>query len=141
MNYVVDASVALKWVLPEAESDKARRLREDFRNRVHHLLAPDFFPLEIAHALTRAERKKIIPIGYAKGFLADIMQSVPALHPYLPRLARATDISSETRLGVYDCVYVALAEREQCEVVTADLRLLNVLQKDFPFVIPLSVFP
>ena len=137
MNCVVDASVALKWVLPEAESDKARRLRDDFRNRVHHLLAPDFFPLEIAHALTRAERKKIIPMGYAKGFLADIMQSTPALHPYLPLLARATDISSETRLGVYDCVYVALAEREQCEVVTADLRLLNVLRKDFPFVIPL----
>jgi predicted nucleic acid-binding protein len=111
MNYVLDASVALKWVLPEADSDKARRLRDESRNRVLFLLAPDFFPVEIAHALTRAERKKIIPVGYAKGFLADIMQTPPALHPHLPLLARATDISSETRLGVYDCVYVALAER------------------------------
>jgi predicted nucleic acid-binding protein len=58
----------------------------------------------------------------------------------LSLLARTTAISSETRLGVYDCVYVALAERERCEVVTADLRLVNVLQKDFPFVIPLSAF-
>jgi predicted nucleic acid-binding protein len=68
------------------------------------------------------------------------MQTPPALHPYLSLLARTTAISSETRLGVYDCVYVALAERERCEVVTADLRLVNVLQKDFPFVIPLSAF-
>jgi hypothetical protein len=51
----------------------------------------DFFPVEIAHALTRAERKKIIPVGYAKGFLADIMQTPPTLHPYLPLLARATE--------------------------------------------------
>ena len=65
MNYVLDASVALKWVLPEADSDKARRLRDDSRNRVRSLLVPDFFPVEIAHALTRAERKKIIPVGYA----------------------------------------------------------------------------
>ncbi len=139
MNYVLDASVALKWVLPEADSDKARRLRDDSRNRVHFLLAPDFFPVEIAHALTR-RTQKIVPVGYAKGFLADIMQTPPALHPYLSLLARTTAISSETRLGVYDCVYVALAERERCEVVTADLRLVNVLQKDFPFVIPLSAF-
>jgi hypothetical protein len=46
MKYVVDASVALKWVLPEAQSGKARNLRDDFQNRVHELLAPDIFPVE-----------------------------------------------------------------------------------------------
>lgn len=138
MKYVMDASVALKWVLPEAMSDNARRLRDDFQNRIHELLAPDVFPVELAHALTRAERKKIIPVGYAKGFLADIMQTPPALRSYLPLLSKATDISSRTRQGVYDCLYVALADREQCGLLTADERLVSTLQKQFPFVVSLS---
>ncbi len=44
MKYVVDSSVGFKWVLIENLSDK--------------LLAPDVFPVEIAHALTRADRQK-----------------------------------------------------------------------------------
>jgi predicted nucleic acid-binding protein len=51
---------------------------------------------------------------------------------------RAVDISSQTRSAYYDCLYVALAEREECELVTADERLLNSLGRQFPFVIPLS---
>ena len=34
--------------------------------------------------------------------------------------------------SVYDCLYVALAEREQCDLVTADQRLINNLQSKFP---------
>ena len=35
MRYALAASVALKWELPEPDSDKANQLRDDFRNRVH----------------------------------------------------------------------------------------------------------
>jgi predicted nucleic acid-binding protein len=55
MKYVLDASVAVKWVLPEADSAKAISLRDDYRKGVHELIAPDIFKLEAAHALTRAE--------------------------------------------------------------------------------------
>jgi hypothetical protein len=44
MKYILDASVAFKWEVFEADSDKANRLRDDFRNGIHELLAPDFFP-------------------------------------------------------------------------------------------------
>src|SRR5437016_8545497 len=57
MTYVLDASVAFKWEVAETDSDKANLLRDDFRNGIHTLVAPDFFPLELAHALTRAERQ------------------------------------------------------------------------------------
>lgn len=50
MKYALDASVAAKWVLPEPDSSKAVALRDDFRQAVHELLAPDTFPAEIAHA-------------------------------------------------------------------------------------------
>ena len=68
----------------------------------------------------------------------DILSDLPQIHPYEPLLRRATAISSQTRAGLYDCLYVALAEREGCELVTADERLLNSLGQQFPFVIPLS---
>lgn len=40
-------------------------------------------------------------------------------------MPRAFDLSSKMRIGVYDCVYVVLAETEQCRVITADQRLLH----------------
>jgi predicted nucleic acid-binding protein len=60
MRYVPDSNVALKWLLPEPHSDKAIRLRDDYHGQVHELLAPDVFPVEMLHALTRAERQKRI---------------------------------------------------------------------------------
>jgi predicted nucleic acid-binding protein len=57
MRYVLDSSVAFKWVVPESDSDKAILLRDETRQGSHELLAPDVFPIEIAHALTRAERQ------------------------------------------------------------------------------------
>ncbi len=58
MKYVLDVNVALKWVLNEVDSPKARRLRDDWRAQVHELITPDVFPFEAAHALTRAERQQ-----------------------------------------------------------------------------------
>lgn len=63
MRYVLDANVAVKWVLPEPDSDKALALLDDFRNHVHELIAPSTFAIECAHAFTRAERKGILLTG------------------------------------------------------------------------------
>ncbi len=45
------------------------------------------------------------------------------------------------RIGVYDCLYVALAEREGCEFITADDRLVRALKPAFPFIISLASLP
>jgi predicted nucleic acid-binding protein len=45
------------------------------------------------------------------------------------------------RIAIYDCLYVALAEQEKCELATADDRLVNNLQVQFPFIRHLSTFP
>lgn len=141
MRYVLDASVALNWVLPRPNSGKALQLRADFQNAIHELLAPSVFPGEIASALTKAERQKLIPIGDARPLLGRVMRTPPAMPPYEPLLARAVDISSQTRGGLYDCLYVALAEREGCERVTDDQKLVANLTPHFPFVVPLASLP
>jgi predicted nucleic acid-binding protein len=141
MKYVLDASVAFKWEVPEPDSDKANRLRDDFRNGVHDLLAPDFFPHELAHALTRAERQGRITVGQAALFWADAMTTPPLLIPMTTLTPRAIVISSAMRIGVYDCLYVALAEREGCNFVTADDKLVKNLQGQFPFIVALASLP
>ncbi len=82
MRHVLDASVALKWVLMEADSAKARQLRDDFRAGIHVLIAPDSFELEIAHALTKAERRGMIQDAAARW--TDVMTSAPHFSPLAP---------------------------------------------------------
>jgi predicted nucleic acid-binding protein len=65
----------------------------------------------------------------------------PPLFPSLPLAHRALAISRQARIGFYDCLYVALAEREGCELVTADVRLLSNLKPTFPFIIDLASLP
>jgi predicted nucleic acid-binding protein len=94
MKYVLDSSAALPWVLPEKDSAKAIQLRDDARNAVHELLAPDIFPAEVFNALLKAERTNRINVGEANPLYASIGADIPALHPYLPLMPRAGDIAS-----------------------------------------------
>ena len=123
MKYVLDASVALKWLLPESDSLKAKELRDDYLNNIHELLAPEVFLVEVAHALTRAERRLVLQPSEAANLFAQLLQTKPAIRPTFTLLPRAIELSSQFRIGVYDCLYVALAEQEQCELITADARL------------------
>jgi predicted nucleic acid-binding protein len=130
--------VALKWVLRESDSDKAQQLRADDERQIHELLAPDFFPIEVVHALARSERRGIITPAQGPIFLADLLAGQPRLHPYVPLLWKAYAISSQARIRVYDCLYVALAERERCELLPADDRLVRTLQLAFAFITSLA---
>jgi predicted nucleic acid-binding protein len=130
MKLVLDSNVALKTVLPEADSGRAIRLIADFKQGLHELLAPDFFPVEVGHALTRAERQKRIQPPDGWRFWNSIMADAPALLPHLPVMQVAFGLSSAMRVGLYDCLYVALARTESCRVVTADQRLLNTFPGD-----------
>jgi predicted nucleic acid-binding protein len=141
MKYVLDSSVALKWVLSELDSAKAIQLRDDYLSGVHELLAPDVFHVEAGHALTRAERSGRIapPAGWV--LWQSIMADCPRLHASLPLMPRAYQISSQMRIGIYDCLYVALAEQAQCQLVTADSRLHNATGSTFPFILLLGSVP
>jgi hypothetical protein len=63
MKYVLDASVAICWVIPRPLTPKAIRLRDEYQRQIHELLAPAVFLDEVAGALTKAERQKDIAVG------------------------------------------------------------------------------
>ncbi len=80
------------------------------------------------HALTKAERQRRIRSGDAYPLRQLILADCPNLHIHVPLLDRAYQIASAARIGIYDCIYVALAERENCALVTADERIIKSLQ-------------
>jgi len=141
MKYVLDSSVALKWVLAEADSAKAIRLRDEYRNGIRELLAPDIFPSEIANGLASAERQRRIRTGEAAIFLNDILSAAPGLHHSSPLLIRAMEIAIAAKKAVYNCIYLALAEAEGCELVTADDQFARGLRASYPFIVSLVALP
>lgn len=141
MKLVLDSSVGFKWHIREDGSDQALRIRDDFLKGTVELLAPDVFPVEIAHSLTRAERQGRITPAEGAIRMQDALALLPYLFGYLTLLPRAYELSSQTRQGVYDCLYVALAEREGCELITADSKLIANLQVSFPFIRSLDSLP
>jgi predicted nucleic acid-binding protein len=140
MKFILDASVALKWVLQEPDSPKADALRQAYRANIHFLLAPEVFTVEVAHGLTKAARRNIIRDDQVDVLLAELFTTLPDLHASFPLIPRAVEIARQARISVYDCLYVALAERESCQFVTADQRLLRALGSAFPLV-DLAAFP
>jgi predicted nucleic acid-binding protein len=141
MNYILDSNIALKWVLAEPDTAKAKKLREEYQKGIHSLVSPEVFTVEVAHALTRAERQGKIAVGQAGILWADIMSTSPRLEPSGRLVPRAIEISSSMQVGVYDCLYIALAELEACELATADEKLIKKLQPHFPFITSLASLP
>ena len=84
MRYVLDASVAVKWVLPESDTAKALSLRNDLRAGTHDFVAPDTFPVEVAHALTRDERRNTLQQWESIVKLVDVLNTAPLFSPISP---------------------------------------------------------
>ncbi len=138
MKYVIDASTAFQWEVPEPDSLKAIQLREDYRNGIHELISPDIFPAEVGHALIVAERKGRIVAGQFAVRLTAVLAACPDLHETRPLILRACCITASVttgfRLSFYDALYVALAEREGCELISGDGKLVRNLQTSYPFI-------
>lgn len=141
MKYVLDSSVAFKWVVQELHSEEAQRLRVELCAGNHELKSPDVFAAELGHALTRAERQGRVPVGEAALLWADVLSTPPQFLPSIALMPRAIELSSQLRIGIYDCLYVALAEHDGIELITADEKLVQKLQPLFPFVISISTLP
>jgi predicted nucleic acid-binding protein len=121
MTLVVDASVAIKWVLTEPFEREARALAESGEN----LIAPDWIAGEVASVLWKWDRRGDLRPGEATAFLNEILAGPLDLHASLPEVPRALTLALELGHSVYDCVYLALAEREGADLVTADRKFFD----------------
>ena len=123
MRFVVDASVAVKWLVVEEDADLARDLAASGQD----LHAPRLMASEVANALWRKARLGEIEPGDAGALLANV--------PDMPVRWGTDEIVSADAMRlalaldrpIYDCVYLALAHRIGAVMLTADLRFANAL--------------
>ena len=127
---VIDASVGLKWVLPEEDSDQARSLLADGRSMGARFVAPDAYLPEVTNALwARSSLRGDITGGEARDGLERLFLSLPTLVPSVDLATQALELALAFRHAVYDCLYVALAIRLGSTVVTADQRMISTFAR------------
>lgn len=123
MRLVVDASVALKWVLSEPGSDAALALRNE------ELIAPVLWVAEAANALWRSVRVGQLTIDDATEALSELFDAPVASVAMEPHLPRALELAASLAHPIYDCIYLALALQHGVQVVTADRRFAAVASR------------
>ncbi|HLW76671.1 MAG TPA: type II toxin-antitoxin system VapC family toxin [Bryobacteraceae bacterium] len=135
MKIVLDASVAVEWFLPGTDREVARRagelLKASQRSEVE-CIVPDFFWAEVGSVFAKAVRQKRWSPSKVSRALRDLGALEIATEPSRPLLAPAMNLALSYGQSVYDTMYVAVALKQQIEVVTLDLRLFNALSARYP---------
>lgn len=122
MSVVVDASVALKWVLPESGQVAAEALLDE------DLIAPSLWLVEAANALWKRAARGELSVEQAQERLSELFNAPVTTIPIEEDLMVASKLAHRLGHPVYDCLYLALALREGTHVVTADRRFWTMAQ-------------
>lgn len=120
MTVVIDASIATKWVLPETGSERALSLRE----RGEDCIAPSLLVAEVGSAAWKRARRGELTVAQAIRAVEVATALVTSLVPLRELAPRALEFAIRLDHPIYDCFYLALAERENVALVTDDRRLL-----------------
>jgi predicted nucleic acid-binding protein len=132
---VVDASIAVKWVVPENDAEIAEKLYVDSRASDTTVLVPPHLQIEVTNALRKKVWRNELTTQGATAALHEFLRrefdsaAPPGLYERALELANRYD-----RRGVYDSHYVALAVIVGCDLWTADNGLVNVMARDMPFI-------
>ena len=136
---VVDASVAVRWVVRTPGSAEARSVLAEHNKRVLTVHAPSLQRAEVANALWKYERagqmsRSQIESAYGRYAGASIHYHA---EPWLERVALVLAAAHDR--SVYDCLYLALSIELGCELLTADRRFFNAAGSAFPSIRLLKV--
>jgi predicted nucleic acid-binding protein len=124
VRYVVDASVAAKWLVPEPLTEAALRLRDPR----HTLFCPDLLYLEVGNVLWKKVRSEELREETARPMLRALFEAPLRPEPSAAILPGAWEISVQYGRSVYDALYLALSVALDAPLVTADRRLFRALR-------------
>ena len=122
---VVDASIAVKWLIHEDDSHVADRLLEGG----HRLFAPQLMTLEVGNVLWNKTRRGELEKWEAEGLASSISEFAVDWTTDEDLVAEALRLSLTLNHPIYDCAYLALANHIGAKVVTADKRFLQAVAK------------
>lgn len=125
MTLVVDASVAVKWVVREAGNEAARALFD----RPDPLIAPDWLLVEAASTFWKKVKASELLEIHAERHLEELPEYFARLYPSHALAMDAMKLSFRMKHPTYDCLYLALAQRESVSLVTADRKFWNAAKR------------
>jgi predicted nucleic acid-binding protein len=129
-SFVIDASVAVKWYIPEVLSHEAALLLGQTREGEVTLLVPDLFFAEFGNVLWKKLGRNELDAEITREILRSMAMSCPVKTVSCSLLAPAAfEIALAFNRTVYDSLYVALAQSRQVPFITADERLVNALRQ------------
>jgi len=117
--FVVDASVVVKWFVPEIHTDAARRLL----TLPHEYFAPDLLFAETANTMWKKIRRGELTAEQGQQIVDDIGGIAVETIPCRVLAVDAHELANATGRSVYDSLYLALAIRLKTSMLTADERL------------------
>ena len=132
---VVDASLAVKWLVREHDTREANHLMDAWRSQGVIPLAPIWCRLEVANILLKRVHDGLLHLLDAKDNLRELPRFVDLVDTDPALSERALELALHLRLRtIYDVHYLALAEHLGCELWTADGQFWRAVHPDFPFV-------
>ena len=131
-TYVLDASVAVKWVLNETGRRAALRILEGYRQGRSNLAAPSLLISEVGNVLwKKAHRGDLSPEQSLRAF-GLFLRLAPTLLDDDAVAASALRLAQSHGRTFYDSQYLALALSLNCPLLTADAKLYNALHNVYP---------
>src|SRR5580658_7144418 len=109
MTIVIDASVAIKWVLPEPGRDEAVLLLKAYESGSVDLIAPSLIMEEVASALSKRCRRKTLTTRQAEQAFRNFASRRPVLATETDFVLPGLLLSLQYQLSLWDCLYLALA--------------------------------
>ncbi|HEY0833970.1 MAG TPA: type II toxin-antitoxin system VapC family toxin [Azospirillum sp.] len=125
---VVDSSIAVKWVISEADSAHARMMAGQWA-----FLAPEFLQVEVANILWKHVRRTELTPATASQAMVTLRRAPVTWTCDADLVDDAYRLSGILDHPVYDCLYLALGQRHRVPVVTADRRLVAASQRETAF--------
>jgi predicted nucleic acid-binding protein len=136
-NIVIDANVAIKWVLKEPDSNLAEALLIELNRKGTIMYAPALLAYEVTNILFQNVRQGKITLEEAKEGIKYVLATGLKLEFTQDTTLniRALELAQRFNLpATYDAHYLALAESKHCELWTADKRLWNSIKGKLPWV-------
>jgi len=121
VTLVVDASVAVKWVVDEPDSTLARIIAGSGAA----LVAPEIVLAECGNVLWRLVRTRRIGPAQAVAAELELRSAFDRLAPTAELVGEVLEIAIRIDHPIYDCFYIALARRLDVDLVTSDARLTD----------------
>jgi predicted nucleic acid-binding protein len=134
---VVDSSVVVKWFFPEPSRQEALRLLRLYREDKIRLVAPILLMSEVANIFSKRARRGLTTAKMARDAYRLLKINAPVLVDDRVVMDEAMTLALGSGQAVYDCIFLALALRRGCDLITADLKFHAAVNTRFPSVLHL----